>query len=83
MLGGPHWFKGARYGDVQADANGTRWEVILIEQGGRVLHWFSSDGRKARTEAGPAHPGYPSDAELEAAAKAKAKALREARRRYA
>jgi hypothetical protein len=82
MLGGPRWFKGARYGDVQADANGTRWEVVLIQEGGRVLHWFAN-GRKARTEAAPSHPDYPSDAELEVAAKAKAKALREARRRYA
>lgn len=81
MSSGPHWFKGASFGVTQADANGERWQVASTEQGGRVIHWLSlRDGRKARTEAAPAHPDYPSDESLVEASRAAARAKKAARR---
>lgn len=68
---GPRWLKDAWIGMPQTDGRGVRWEVVQIEQGGRVLHWRSSNwSRKARTEVVASHPHYPNDSEVLAAERA-------------
>lgn len=55
---------------MQTDGRGVKWEVTAVEQGGRVLHWVSWDGRRrATTTAVPGHPDYPSDDAVVAAAR--------------
>jgi hypothetical protein len=54
----------------QTDGRGVTWKVVAVEQGGRVLHWVADGMRNARTECTPAHPQYPSDADVLAADRA-------------
>lgn len=71
---GPHWVKDAEPGLQCRDGRGVVWQVIAVEQGGRVLRWVSSDWtRRATTEAAPTHPDYPSDAAVLAANRAEKK----------
>ncbi len=62
---GPRWVRGAEQGDRQTDGRGVGWCVARVENGGRVLHWYTvSPYREARTEITPEDPRYPTDAEL-------------------
>ena len=85
---GPKWQPTRRIGDVyivlQTDTNGVVWMLMEREQGGRVLRWQSvGDMREATTTATPAHPGYPTDAAVEAEQKQVDREAREQRRAYA
>ncbi len=75
---GPRWIpRPALYGH-QVDGTGTSWTIQDIQQGGRIIKWLAPDGRRATTEATPAHPDYPSDELVLAAARDAKRAAKEA-----
>lgn len=71
---GPRWAPGVAPGDTQIDGRGVCWIVERVEPGGRVVRWAAvrrlGGFRVARTEVTPAHPSYPSDADVLAAQRA-------------
>jgi hypothetical protein len=75
---GPRWVRNAYPGQKQQPAaRGVEWSVSRLENGGRVVHWYTTGPyREARTEITAADPRYPTDAELVADRRAERKAAR-------
>ena len=75
---GPRWVPGVTLSDAQVDGRGTKWLVLKIKDGGRVIVWDTAAGtyRQATTAVTPDHPDYPSDAAVLAWQRAARRAAR-------
>lgn len=74
---GPRWVRGAEPYASQTDGRGVEWTVSRVENGGRVIHWYTvSPYREARTEITAEDPRYPTDEERAAASRKNRKGAR-------